>query len=141
MSNDIIRCKYAGDPGDEYCCSCDGYNPIDDNGNPQVATECGGYEPADEVNEQPAHEPTPSHSETAGEQGVNNDDNKQPIVGITNVIRAESGVSCEINGAWYKFMFSEERILPEGCDIEAEKQALWESVNAQVDAQVDAVRN
>ena len=27
------------------------------------------------------------------------------------------------------------------CDIEAEKQALWDSVNAEVDAQLDAIIN
>ena len=133
---EIIKCKFAGDPEDEFCCNCDGIHPIDDNGNEQVATACGGYEPC-EVEATP--EAPVSHCENCGESCETQTNSKQPTVGITSVIRAESGVSREVNGTWYKFMFSEERILPEGCDIEAEKQALWESINAEVDAQLDAV--
>lgn len=137
----IIKCKYAGDPEDEFCCKCDGLHPVDDNGNAQVATACGGYEPAEQVQEQATQELPASPSETCGDSCDAVTVNKECVKGITSVIRAESGVSREINGVWYKFMFSEERIVPEGCDIEAEKQALWDSVNAEVDAQVEAVRN
>lgn len=139
MANDIIKCKYAGDPEDEFCSVCDGLNPVDDHGKAQPATACGGYEPAEQ--EQPAPEMPASPCETCGDSCEAEAPNKECPKGITSVIRAESGVSCEINGRWFKFMFSEERILPEGCDIEAEKQALWDSVNAEVDAQVEAVRN
>lgn len=137
----IIKCKYAGDPEDEFCSQCDGLNPVDDFGKAQPAPECGGYEPAERVQEQPAPEVPASHSETHGDSHEVGAPNNECVKGITNVIRAESGVSAEINGRWYKFMFSEERILPEGCNIEAEKRALWDSVNAEVDAQLDAVRN
>ena len=138
---EIIRCKYAGDPEDEYCSQCDGLHPVDDSGKAQPATSCGGYEPEERKEEQPAPETPASQGETWGDSQFATPPNKEPAKGITSVIRAESGVSREINGTWFKFMFSEERILPEGCDIEAEKQALWDSVNAEVDAQVEAVRN
>lgn len=138
---EIIKCKFAGDPEDEFCCNCDGLHPVDDAGKPCKATECGGYEPEEQVQEQPAPETPASPCENWGDSQFATPANKECVKGITSVIRAESGVSREINGVWYKFMFSEERIVPEGCDIEAEKQALWESVNAEVDAQVDAVRN
>ena len=138
---DIIKCKFAGDPEDEFCSQCDGLHPVDDNGNPQPATECGGYEAEEKVQEQPAPEIPASHSESCGDSHETDAPNKECVKGITSVIRAESGLTREINGTYYKFMFSEERILPEGCDIEAEKQALWDSVNAEVDAQLDAVRN
>ena len=134
---EIIKCKFAGDPEDEFCSVCDGLNPVDDNGNTQPATACGGYEPE----EQPAPETPASPSESCGDSHETDAPNKECVKGITSVIRAESGLTREINGTYYKFMFSEERILPEGCDIEAEKQALWDSVNAEVDAQLDAVRN
>lgn len=138
---EIIKCRYAGDPEDEYCSQCDGFYPLDDNGKPQPATKCGGYEPAPQVQQKQA-DATPAETH---EIGVDSHEtparSNLPAKGLTSVIRAESGVSCEINGRWFKFMFSEERILPEGCDIEAEKQALWDSVNAQVDAQVEAVRS
>ena len=141
MANQIIKCKYAGDPEDEYCSQCDGLNPVGDDGKAVAATECGGYEPAEQVQEQAAPETPVSQGESWGDSQFATTGNNECAKGITNVIRAESGVSREINGVWYKFMFSEERILPEGCDIEAEKRALWDSVNAEVDAQVDAVRN
>lgn len=146
---DFKRCKFAGDEEDEYCCGCDGYFPIDDNGVAQPATDCGGYEPAEEEpenepeqkQEQATPETPDSQNESWGDSQFATPPNKNNVKGITSVIRAESGVSCELNGTWYKFMYSEERIVPEGCDIEAEKQALWDSVNAEVDAQVEAVRN
>lgn len=139
--SDIIKCKFAGDPEDEFCSQCDGINPVDDNGNPQPAVECGGYEPEEQVQEQPAPETPASPCESCGDSCDTDAPNKECVKGITSVIRAESGLTREINGTYFKFMFSEERILPEGCDIEAEKQALWDSVNAEVDAQLDAVRN
>ena len=135
----IIKCKYAGDPEDEYCRECDGLHPVDDKGNPCVATDCGGYEPAEQQPVQPAPEAPASPSETCAEPCEASAPNNECVVGVTSVIRAESGLTREINGTYYKFMFSEERILPQGCDIEAEKQALWEAVNAQVDAQLNAV--
>lgn len=135
----IIKCKYAGDPSDEGCKLCDGLKIVEGN-QTFDATVCGGYEPEEQA--QPQAEPeAPVYRDEIGENEQETaQPHKQHTVGITSVIRAESGVSREINGTWYKFMFSEERIVPEGCDIEAEKKALWESVNAEVDAQVDAVR-
>jgi hypothetical protein len=137
--NGIIKCKYAGDPEDEYCSQCDGLNPVDDHGKAQPATACGGYEPAEQ--EQPVPETPASLCETCGDSCEAEAPNNNCVKGLTSVIRAESGLSVEVNGRWYKFTFSEERILPEGCDVEAEKQALWDSVNAEVDAQFEAVRN
>lgn len=141
METKIIRCKFAGDPEDEFCRECNGFHPIDDNGNAQNAVDCGGYEPEEQVQEQRSQEIPASSRESGTETGETPFPNTNHASGVTSVIRAESGVSREINGVWYKFMFSEERILPEGCDIEAEKQSLWESVNAEVDAQVEQVRN
>lgn len=139
--SDIKRCKYARDPEDEFCCNCDGITVEDDNHNALPATKCGGYEPEEAVQTESVCE-TPAD---ACENTVNScectEPNKDCIKGVTSVIRAESGVSREINGTWFKFMFSEERILPPGCDIEAEKQDLWDSVNAQVDAQVADVQH
>ena len=137
----IIKCKYAGDPEDEFCSKCDGIHPLDDNGKAQPATECGGYEPQKQKEEPAVAEEPASQCESGAESCEAVADHNDCVKGITTVIRAESGVSREINGTWYKFMFSEERIVPEGCNIEAEKQALWDAVNAEVDAQVEAVRN
>lgn len=137
--SEIIRCKYAGDPEDEFCCNCDGIHPVDDFGNAQIATECGGYEPEEQAQHEEVCETPDDHCENQADSCVCAEPNTDYAKGVTSVIRAESGVSREVNGTWYKFMFSEERILPAGCDIEAEKQALWDSVNAEVDAQLDAI--
>lgn len=141
MAKEIIKCKYAGDPEDEFCSQCDGIHPVTDDGTAVDAPMCGGYEPEERVQEQPVAETLDSRHETAADSPVVQESNKEPVVGVTTVIRAESGVSREINGTWYKFLFSEERVVPAGCDMEAEKQALWDAVNAEVDAQVEAVRN
>ena len=139
MEKEIIRCKYAGDPEDEFCSQCDGLHPVDDNGNQVDAPMCGGYEPAPQRTAQPVPEVPASASEICGDSCEAPAPNAECVKGITTVIRAESGLTREVNGTYYKFMFSEERIVPEGCDIEAEKQALWKSVNSQVDDQLNAV--
>lgn len=135
----IIRCKYAGDPEDEYCSQCDGIHPVGDDGKAVDAPMCGGYEPEEQVQEQPVPEAPASLCESGAESCEASVPNNECVKGITSIIRAESGLTREVNGTYYKFMFSEERIVPAGCDIEAEKQALWESVNAEVDAQLNAV--
>jgi len=137
----IIKCKYAGDPEDEFCRHCDGIHPVDDAGNIQPATLCGGYEPEEQKHEQPVPETPAADREISAESCEAAAPNNECVKGVTTVIRAESGLTREINGTYFKFMFSEERVLPEGCDIEAEKRALWDSVNAEVDAQLEAVRN
>ena len=135
----IIKCKYAGDPEDEFCSQCDGIHPVGDDGKAVDAPLCGGYEPEEQKQEQPAPEAPASPSESCGDSCEAGTPNTECVKGITSVIRAESGLTREVNGTYYKFMFSEERILPEGCDIEAEKRALWDAVNAQVDSQLNAV--
>ena len=114
-------CKYAHDSSDIACSECEGNKP-----------NCTGY-----------------YVETAlnageGTQAV------EPIEYIplakTTVVRAESGVTVEIKGNdgktyWYKVGFSEERAIPNSpevnCDIE--REALWETVNAQVDTKITEI--
>ncbi len=132
---EIIKCRYAGDPNDEFCKNCDGVT-VEEDGQSFAATSCCGYEPtpAADPSEEPAEErETSVLSQEKGEAvPVHNQ-------GVTTVIRAESGLTREINGAYYKFMFSEERAIPEGADMKAEKQALWDAVNAEVDNQLESV--
>ena len=136
---EIIRCKYAGDSSDEGCKFCDGVKLVEDN-QTFDATECGGYEAEEIIVEEAVNTAPAETAESCGEPHEKEQPSNIPIKGITSIIRAESGVSREINGTWYKFMFSEERVLPEEADVEAEKQALWNAVNAEVDAQLEAVR-
>lgn len=147
MSEEIvIKCKYAGDPEDVYCAVCDGYkvNP-DDGTEPFLAVNCSGYEPATpepgapkEVQQNEKAEKPP---EKARDEQIAKEEGTNTSVAVTTVIRAESGLSAEINGKWFKFSYAEERTVPEGADIAAEKKALWDAVNAQVDAQYEDVRN
>lgn len=64
---------------------------------------------------------------------------------IITEIKAESGVSIELANsrgktAWYKFSYAETRTIPEGADIEYERQALWDTVHATVDTQVEETK-
>ena len=65
----------------------------------------------------------------------------------TTKITATSRASMKIRDSYYTLEYSEERVIPdvEGVDLEAEKKALWDEVNTQVDVQMqetyDAIRN
>lgn len=134
---EIIKCKFAGDPEDEYCQTCDGISVvIDDKGiETTPATDCGGYEP--EILDQ-NNEKVPIVQENTSPIQISTNYTPQ---GVTTQIKAESGISKEIKGVWYKFTYSEERKLPETCDLEKEIQALWEHCNSVVDKQVEEVQN
>lgn len=159
----IARCKYAGDPNDEYCKDCNGFE-IEVDGRVLEATDCGGYEaesaeritqltqeqvddvpfdvgPPAQVQEKPVNEKPAQTTQTA-ESGVESQDQGKYIPkGVTTVIRAESGVSIEMqnknsSSTWYKFVYAEERTIPADANLELEKEALWNDVNRTVDDQV-----
>lgn len=137
MSNEpeIIKCKFAGDPEDEYCSKCDGIH-VKEMGETYLAPDvCEAYEPCPP---EPAEEAAETNENEALSQATP-DPGAVPVQGITTVIRADSGLTREINGTYYKFTFSEERVIPEGADLEAEKAALWDAVNAEVDNQLESV--
>ena len=58
-----------------------------------------------------------------------------------NAIRATSRASVKIRDNYYTVEYSEERIIPdiEGVDILAEKNLLWDDVNAEVDNQIEDI--
>ena len=132
---EIIKCKFAGDPEDEYCSKCDGLH-VSEGEETYIAPDvCEAYEPC-------APEPTEEaweNCENCDLSQVAPDSGAVPVQGVTTVIRADSGLTREINGTYYKFTFSEERVIPEGADLEAEKAALWDAVNAEVDNQLESV--
>lgn len=136
-TQDIVKCRFAGDPNDEYCKGCDGIKVKGDDGKMYDAPTCGGYE-ATPAEPEPSEEPA-SDSESAAVSQATDELEAVPVQGLTTVIRAESGLTREINGTYYKFFFSEERVVPEGCDLAAEKAALWDAVNQEVDRQLDDV--
>ena len=65
---------------------------------------------------------------------------------IINKISATSRASVKIKDSYYTLEYSEERLIPdiEGVNIEEERIALWNTVNNEVDNQIqetiDAVR-
>ena len=61
-----------------------------------------------------------------------------PNFGEVREIKAESGISLEIKGTWYKFSYSETRIVTPDCNLDEAKQDLWDTVNNEVDTQVAA---
>lgn len=132
----ITPCAYAGDPDDEYCCSCNGVTMVE-NGETFPCTACQSYTPKvvkpdaapTQTHEQPRDEAKPAQVDTYTPQG------------ITTCIKAESGVSIETKKGWYRLSYTEERIIPESADIEAERQALWNTVNAEVDRQVEEIKS
>ena len=132
---EIIKCRFAGDPEDEYCSKCDGLH-VEEKGETYLAPDvCEAYEPCPP---EPAEETAETHESDALSQATP-DPGAVPVQGVTTVIRADSGLTREINGTYYKFTFSEERVIPEGADLEAERAALWDAVNAEVDNQLESV--
>lgn len=57
---------------------------------------------------------------------------------IIKTIRATSRASVKIRDNFYTVEYSEERIIPEDidCDIDIERQDLWDTVNAECDNQI-----
>lgn len=53
----------------------------------------------------------------------------------TTSIKATSRVAVKIKDNFYTVEFSEERAVPEDCDLEAERAELWDAVNGSVDEQ------
>lgn len=63
---------------------------------------------------------------------------------LTTKISASSSVTIKIRDNYYKVEFSEEREIPDFCDegkldVEKERQALFDAVNAVVDAQAEDI--
>ena len=130
----IPVCQYAGDKEDEYCCACNG-KTMEIDGQIFSCKECQSYTPTPELVE------TPAETVQQAEADINTvvADTYTPQ-GITTTIKAESGLSIETKKGWYRFSFTEERIIPESADIEKEKEALWTSVNNEVDRQAEEVK-
>lgn len=57
----------------------------------------------------------------------------------TTTIRATSRISTKVRDTYYTFEYCEERQIEENDDLEKERADLWETCNAEVDAQVTEV--
>lgn len=62
---------------------------------------------------------------------------------VTTTIKATSRASVKIRDNFYTLEYCEERVIPdiEGVDLEEEKALLWETVNSEVDKQIEDVWN
>ena len=65
------------------------------------------------------------------------------VKGISTKITATSCVAIKIKDNYYTVECSEERSIPdvEGVDIDKERQALFDDVNATVDGQIEDIYN
>lgn len=65
------------------------------------------------------------------------------VKGVPTKITATSRVAIKIKDNYYTVECSEERTIPdvEGVDMEKERQALFDSVNATVDGQIEDIYN
>lgn len=146
-------CKFAGDEADEFCAVCNGLSMQVD-GKDWPCTECGSYEaappPVEEVKKPVTAKKAPITANIPPIAAVEAEEADEPVLSPMNAtavsIKAESGMSLELKdrtGAlrWYKFMYSEERLLNEGADVEEERKKLWEAVNNEVDMQGEEIRN
>lgn len=58
---------------------------------------------------------------------------------VTTSIKATSRVALKVRDNFYTVEFTEERAVPEGCDIEEERAELWDAVNNTVDDQCEQI--
>lgn len=135
---DIPKCVYAGDEGDEYCSQCNGITMIVD-GEQFSCKECQSYTEPKPVEEEEPVTPSESHA-TPRDDNEKEKVDTYTIQSITTSIKAESGLSIETKKGWYRFSYSEERIVPETADINKERELLWNDVNKEVDRQVEEVQ-
>lgn len=60
----------------------------------------------------------------------------------TVTISATSKATVQIKNNYYSFSYSEERVLPENdpdVNLEEERKLLWETLNAEVDGQIEEI--
>ena len=60
-------------------------------------------------------------------------------VSITTSIKASSRMSVNIDKNDFTVEFTEERSVPQNCDLAKEREALWDAVNEEVDSQISLV--
>ena len=56
---------------------------------------------------------------------------------VTTTIKASSRASIKLGDSYFTIEYTEERSLPEDCDVEKEKEQLWKDVNRERDIQIE----
>ena len=71
---------------------------------------------------------------------MSNDTNYQSKA-ITTQIRATSRASVKVRDSYYTVEYTEERTIPQvdGVNLVEERQILWDTVNDEVDAQIQEI--
>lgn len=87
----MCKCKYAGDPEDEYCKSCDGISMIVD-GKESSCTECAGYEAGENVSEEEFSMPEPQEPDPIKEKPKKEDNKKKE-----NKVSKKADVNVNLN--------------------------------------------
>lgn len=59
----------------------------------------------------------------------------------TTSIRATSRTSIKLGDNFFTVEYSEERSVSEDCNIEEERETLWDDVNREVDNQIDDIQD
>lgn len=140
----VIKCVFAGDESDDFCRDCNGITIEIDNPEGGIkrvsATNCGGYEAIKETQQLSDETKTvdviSSENEIITEEQPKETTEQIKIQGVTKEIQISSSVSKEIQGQWFKLTYSETRTIPEGADLTAERNALWNTCNDEVDNQI-----
>lgn len=57
----------------------------------------------------------------------------------TTTIKASSRESIKLGDNYFTVEFTEERSVPEDCDLEEERALLWDDVNEEIDQQIDDI--
>lgn len=153
VQSKLIRpCVHRGDPEDDFCKSCDGLTIHEGNKSYDADKHCDGYEadtadvdlPFETEENTPKTSPEPLAEETVVDTAVVAEIRETSHVddtSFTTLIRAESGVSVETKTGWYRFTYTEERMLTHGADVAKERAALWATVHDEVDKQAEEVLN
>lgn len=146
---DIQPCKWVGDKDDEFCVDCNGMVIHDDEGEEISALNCGGYEVEEVVETEEIENNTNVVDKVVVEvqsdpeiPSASNDTTQSNTNTPTSTIiemQAESGVSIEVKGTWYKLAYTEKRSVPANANIEEERSKLWDDVNSVVDDQVQSI--
>lgn len=66
----------------------------------------------------------------------------EPVENVQTVeIRADSSATVEINKKWFKVSYGETRIInnPQAVDMNEERQKIWDTVNSEVDKQIQDI--
>lgn len=57
----------------------------------------------------------------------------------TTLIKASSRESIKLGDNYFTVEFTEERSVPEDCNLEEERALLWDDVNEEIDQQIDDI--